>query len=169
MTDHMPPIIQVNDPSLDSAAIAARVQQQVADRRAQGLYGPDLGTLGPESLRPDRLGSAQGPAPVVYPGLYESLAELIAKSYLDEPDFVSNAPLVGPLIVSVRRLWNWISTRWYVLPILRAQSDVNAHTARLVSDLAQWHELDARRLHQLESRITELEARLAGLEAEAKP
>jgi hypothetical protein len=62
----------------------------------------------------------------------------------------------------VRRFWNWMSTKWYLRPILQQQSEVNARTAAIISDLVQWHELDAERLRLLEARVLELEAHLAG-------
>lgn len=159
-------VIEIRDTALDGDAIERRLQQQMAQRRAAGAYGSDPATLGPESMQPSGIDPIVNRGGVGFPGLQESLAFLIAKSHLDEPHFVSSTPFVGPVIVAVRRMWNWMSTKWYVLPILRAQSGVNADTARIVSDLAQWHELDARRLHRLENRVAELEARLAGLEAE---
>ena len=91
---------------------------------------------------------------------YDRLAELLGRGNLRETDFTSQVPIVGPLIVAVRRLWNWMSTKWYVRPILGQQSEVNALTTRLLSDLAQWHEMDGQRLRELESRVAELEARL---------
>jgi hypothetical protein len=164
MTEETPPVIEIRDTALDAEAIKRRLQQQVAQRRAAGAYGPDPATIGPDSLQPGGIDPIPDQGGVGFPGLQESLALLIAKSHLDEPDFASSTPFAGPVIVAVRRMWNWMSTKWYVLPILRAQSDVNAHTARLLSDLAQWHELDARRFLQLENRVAELEARLVGLE-----
>ncbi len=168
MNDRATPGIEIPDDALDAEAILQQIQQQVSRRRAAGAYGPDPATFGPGSLRPRQSGVAADHDPVGFPGLQDSLAELIATSALREPDFVSNAPLVGPLIVSVRRLWNRMSTKWYVLPILRQQTEVNTRTARVISDLAQWHELDAHHLHQLERRVAELETRLASLEVEAK-
>lgn len=159
MTDHVSPI-KIRDSTLDGIAIAGQVQQQVAQRRAKGLYGPDPANLGPETLRPDRYESAEDLEMADFPGLRESLADLIAEAHLREPDFDSAVPFLGRLVVAVRRLWNWMSTKWYVLPILQQQSEVNARTARVISDLAQWHELDARRLQRLEARIAELEDRL---------
>jgi hypothetical protein len=172
MTDKTPPIIEIRDSVLDGATIAQRVRQRVAKRRAEGAQNLDPTLVGPKSLRPDRRAGAAdtgtGTVPVDFPGVRESLAELIAGAYLHEPCFSSSAPVIAPLIVAVRRLWNWMSTKWYVRPVLRQQSNVNARTARIISDLAQWHELDARRLQQLETRVTELEARLACVETEAK-
>ena len=158
--DESSPGIEIRDPALDGDSLIRRVAHQVAQRRAEGRYDPDLTTRGPASLQPDRPAPAEPPVTTDFPGLSESLAELIGRSRLHEPGFASNVPLVGPLIAAVRRAWNWMSTKWYVLPILGQQSDVNIRTVRLISDLAQWHELDARRLRQLEARVADLEARL---------
>lgn len=162
------PVVHILDPDIDAAAVLRRVAQGVEQRRAEGAYGPDPATRGPRSLRPEGPELPLDNNPEDFPGLRESLAALIAEGHLDEPDFVSNTPLVGPLIVAARRAWNWISTKWYVRPILSRQSQVNARTARVISDLAQWHELDARRLYQLERQVAELEERLAHLEARTK-
>jgi hypothetical protein len=152
--------IEIHDPKLDAAALARRVTEGVAQRRAEGAYSPDVATIGPESLRPGWHTLSDESASAEFPGLAESLAELIARGPLHEPDFASQAPVVGPLIVAVRRLWNWMSTKWYVRPILGQQSDVNVRTARLLSDLAQWQAMEGQRLRELEARLAELEARL---------
>jgi hypothetical protein len=47
---------------------------------------------------------------------------------LREPAFTSGAPVIGPLIVRARRAWNWMSTKWYVRPVLDQQSQFNALT-----------------------------------------
>lgn len=168
MIDETAPVIEIPDTALERDAIERRLQQQVAQRRADGAYEPDPTTFGPESLRPGRYEAAEDQVQDEFPGLHESLANLIAEAQLREPRFSSTLPILGPLIVAVRRFWNGISTKWYVLPILRQQSSVNARMARAISDLAQWHELDTRRLCQLETRVAELEARLAGLEPEGE-
>jgi hypothetical protein len=169
-TDKMHPIVEIRDPMLDGERIAQRVSQRVAQRRAEGAYDLDPTAVGPVSLRPADRAVAEDTigGMVDFPGIRESLAELIARAHLHEPDFASSAPVIAPLVVAVRRMWNWMSTKWYMRPVLRQQSNVNARAARIISDLAQWHELDARRLQQLESRVAELEARLARIEAEAK-
>jgi hypothetical protein len=165
MTDEIVPLIEIHDPALDGEAIARRVCQRVAQRQAEGAYGPDPAALGIETLRPDRGASATNVV-VGFPGLHEALAELIASGDLAESRFTSNMPLLGSFVVVVRRFWNWMSTKWYVRPILSQQSGVNARAARLISELAQWHELDTRRLGELEARVAELEARLARFESE---
>ena len=70
---------------------------------------------------------------------------------LSEPRFVSSAPVVAPLIVHFRRLWNWMSTRWYVRPIVEQQSEFN----RLAADSLQ--QLDAT-VRALGSKVAEAEA-----------
>jgi hypothetical protein len=157
--------IEIRDSALDGEAIVQYVQAQVAHRRAKGAYDSISTMLSADLLRPDQPGSLLIPTPDEFPGLRESLAELIAAGQLHEPDFTSSAPYVGPLIVAVRRLWNWMSTKWYVRPILLQQTDVNARTTRVISELVRWHALDTHRLSQLEKRVAELEASLAHLQA----
>jgi len=163
MTENGSPVIEIRDPALDGSAIARSVREQAIQRGALDAQSVDRAALIPEPLQPG-IAASDSHAATGFPGLRESLAELIGRSRLDEPDFRSEVPLFGPVIVAMRRVWNWMSTKWYVRPILAQQSDLNARSARAISDLAQWHELDARRLDQLETRLTDLEARLAKIE-----
>lgn len=161
-------VIEIRDPALDGQAIARSVRERAVQRSAQAAQAVDWAALVPELLQPDAAAS-DSDAENDFPGLRESLAELIGRSKLMEHEFRSAAPLVGPAIVAIRRLWNWMSTKWYVRPILWQQSEVNVRTSHVISDLAQWHELDARRVSRLESRLAELEARLARIESSSEP
>jgi len=152
--------LEIRDPEVDTAALALRLAKGVSRRRKAGAYGSDVATVGPESLHLGRDMPMKGSVPAEFPGLHESVVELIACGHLHEPDFTSRAPIVGRLIVAVRRLWNWVSTKWYVRPILAQQSDVNARTACLLNDLAQWQQMQAQRVLELEARVAELAARL---------
>ena len=163
MAENGSPVIEIRDPALDGPAIARSVREQAAWRGVQDAEFVDRAALAPKPLHPD-IATPGSEATVDFPGLRESLAELIGRSKLDEPSFQSAVPILGPIIVAVRRAWNWMSTKWYVRPIMAQQSDINTRSARAVSDLAQWHELDARRLEHLETRLAELEARLARME-----
>jgi len=167
MVENNSPVIEIHDPALDGQAIAQAVREQAIQRRAQGAQLVDWTALVPELLQPD-ISASDSDAEAGFPGLRESLAELIGRSKLEEPDFQSAAPLIGPVVVAVRRLWNWMSTKWYVRPILWQQSEVNFRTSHVISDLAQWHELDTRRVSQLEVRLAELEARLARIEPSSR-
>lgn len=51
--------------------------------------------------------------------LGQQLVTLQAHQTIPEPTFVSETPLAGPAIVAIRRAWNWMSTKWYVLPIVQ--------------------------------------------------
>jgi len=62
--------------------------------------------------------------------------ELNALRTLPEPRFTSRVPLLGPLVVAVRRLWNWMSTKWYVQPILEQQNRFNEQVVRSLDELA---------------------------------
>jgi SAM-dependent methyltransferase len=52
---------------------------------------------------------------------------------IDEPPFISIVPIVGPLIVRFRRLWNRAMV-WYVRLIVRHQSSFNLAVARRLED-----------------------------------
>lgn len=57
--------------------------------------------------------------------LRDRLAKARLQFQLVEPSFVSSTPVVGPLIVTVRRLWNWMSTKWYVKGVIDQQNQFN--------------------------------------------
>lgn len=65
-----------------------------------------------------------------------SLREL---AELQEHRFTSRVPLIGGLIAAFRTVWNSISTRWYVVPVMRQQSDFNRLAADELVRLQEWH------------------------------
>ncbi len=160
-------VIELRDPALDSDAILRRLSAQVEQRRASGAYDIDPAAFPPEALRPVRTTEYTGSdLPVNLPGLNQVIVELAAQSQLAEPRFVSPIPVVGPLIVAVRRAWNWMSTKWYVLPIIRQQSELNTRLIALLSELAHWQEINVQHTVELQARVEELEQRLAALDKE---
>ena len=162
-------VIEIRDPAIDQEEIRQRMRTQIAQRLAAGGYGPDPATLGPESLRPGHASERKLiETPAAFPNLNRTLIDLIARSHLYEPQFTSPTPVIGPLIVAVRRWWNWMSTKWYVLPLLRQQSEVNARNASIISQIVQWQEIVAQRQTELEARVAKLEDRLVALEAQEK-
>jgi hypothetical protein len=44
---------------------------------------------------------------------------------LKEQPFRSDKPLVGRLLVWFRTLWNNVATRWYVIPLIQQQTNIN--------------------------------------------
>ena len=107
------------------------------------------------------------------------------KWQIQERPFVSHMPLIGPLIVRLREAWNRISTKWYVLPLIHQQNELNWLVMRRfreldgfdeVQSLAQ--ELDervlvddreamelAREMGELTYAVVRMEKRLSELEA----
>lgn len=63
---------------------------------------------------------------------------LQVKWAVEERPFTSNLPLIGPLIVRLRELWNNVATRWYVQPLLQQQIEFNS---LLVQQLNNYHVL----------------------------
>lgn len=156
-------IIEIRDPALEPEKILHQVQARIEHRMTQGGYGPNPAQLGPASLRSPLDTSAETPLSE-FPGLDEALVTLAAKTTLSETRFTSSVPVIGPLIVIVRGWWNWMSTKWYVLPILQQQSHVNARVSLILDSLAQWQVLNASAVAHLQARVTDLEARLEKLE-----
>lgn len=53
-------------------------------------------------------------------------AKLEAGREIREPPFASRVPIVGGLIVALRRLWSSVAVRWYVRPLIQQQNIFNA-------------------------------------------
>jgi hypothetical protein len=45
--------------------------------------------------------------------------------HVEERPFTSKVPIVGPFIARLRELWNNISTKWYVRPLVEQQNEFN--------------------------------------------
>ena len=88
---------------------------------------------------------------------------------VEERPFTSDKPIIGPLIVRLRELWNWMSTKWYVRGLLEQQNRFNYRILQRLSEL-ETHVLDfnadrestalARDMGELRVRLTALEQRL---------
>jgi hypothetical protein len=97
--------------------------------------------------------------------------ETLHQTYeVKEQPFRSDVPVFGRAIVALRNLWNSVSTRWYVLPILQQQNEFNAAAASSLNDLyaeldtlAFYWDSDSTILHLVEREI-ELERRIVALE-----
>jgi hypothetical protein len=51
---------------------------------------------------------------------------------LQESSFHSRVPILGAFIVAFRNLWNNVATRWYVIPLIQQQNQINR---RLLEEL----------------------------------
>lgn len=94
--------------------------------------------------------------------LRDHIADLEGEMALQEQPFVSRAPLIGPAIVWFRSLWNWMSTKWYVLPLVAQQNAFNAATVQTLREIAT-------SVESLASLVYALQTRVAGPEASAPP
>lgn len=106
------------------------------------------------------------------------LAELEARHVVKEQSFRSHLPVIGGLIAWLRTQWNNIATRWYVLPMIQQQNEINGlwlavfkQQARAVTMQLEAIEQDqvvtVEYLAQLGYRLARLEERLARLEQKA--
>jgi hypothetical protein len=62
-----------------------------------------------------------------------ALDQLRSAATLHEYRFRSQVPFIGPLIARLRELWNGVSTRWYVRPIIQQQSEFNRQLVALLT------------------------------------
>ncbi len=148
----MPDVIKINDSTLDKASVQKLIQSRIADMPDI----PDLSQTGPKKLHavPQK---PPDPAAEDAPAFSYTVMDLIENTAIREPEFESEAPIIGPLIVKFRQLWNWMSTRWYVLPIIRQQSDVNMQQAIMLMEMAQLQALNARHIADLQEKTNRLE------------
>lgn len=70
--------------------------------------------------------------------LHDRLESMENTRLLKEQPFVSSTPVLGPLIVGLRTIWNSISTKWYVLPIMQWQNKFNMNIVGGYTDLLQY-------------------------------
>lgn len=78
------------------------------------------------------------------------IAELRAKQTIREQPFRSDKPIIGPIIVWLRTVWNNISTRWYVLPLLQQQNEFNASVVAYLREMNE-------RLAEIDERLIDLD------------
>lgn len=141
--------IQIQDTAVDQAAIRQRLAQALASRSPWR----DVAQVGPKSLHPGNTAVPLASSET----LNRLLIDLMAQEPLHETPFTSNLPIFGPVIVAFRNAWNWMSTRWYVLPIMQQQAQLNRQLLLVINELTQRQELDARRIANLEAHLNQAE------------
>jgi len=138
-------VIEIRDSALDQTAIRKQIAEAIASRN----YSQDVAQVGPEALHPDHTAVPLSSSET----LNRLMIDLMAQKPLHERPFASSTPLIGPLIVAFRRAWNSVSTRWYVLPIMQQQAELNRQLLLVINEMAQQQELDTRRIAELEARL----------------
>ncbi len=85
--------------------------------------------------------------------LNRQIVNLESKMEVQEQPFISNVPVIGPLIVGVRTLWNWMSTKWYVTPLIQQQNEFNVTMTRTLREMVASVEALARSMQDMQTRI----------------
>lgn len=156
-------LLLIRDPAVDRTAVLERVREGIQHRLAAGGYGCDVASLGPESLRAD----LSGESPELSDDKEENgialetllwcvqmrLDDLAARARLQEPDFYSSVPLLGRLIVAVRRLWNWMSAKWYVRGWMAQQMSFNNQVVEVIGELLRIEDNNRQRVDKLEREL----------------
>lgn len=147
-------IVEIRDPNLNQQEILERITTLI-----QGKFPPDFSAVGPDSLR-----SAQADVPQTGETQtvnYETMIDLIMMHQLEETQFSSDTPIIGTWIVRLREFWNWMSTKWYVRPILRQQSTINGQMILLLIEMNTLLRESKKNVALLEEKVNHLETVLA--------
>jgi hypothetical protein len=159
-------IIEIRDPEVDVDALMAKVRDNVARRRAEGAYSEDLDAIADEvraasiaerELAPGVAGGGRDVAAI--------LAELNAHWMVREVPFASNVPVFGPAIIAVRNAWNWMSTKWYVRPILQQQVGFNALVVHALNESVAIQQALTEKVSQLQAEVVLLQEEIARSQA----
>lgn len=92
--------------------------------------------------------------------------ELRARQNLQEHRFQSRVPILGPLIVALRSLWNNVATKWYVRPLLIQQSIFNRLLVDRLVGQARATKAQIARLNEIEARIVALQQLVQDLQTQ---
>jgi hypothetical protein len=149
-------IIEIRDPEIDVEAVMARIRENVARRRAEGAYQEDLDAIAQEIFAETVLPPAVEEI-ATGEGLEPILAQLNRSWMIHEQPFVSNVPVVGPLIVAVRDFWNWMSTKWYVGAMFQQQINFNALTVQAVREIRAENQALGKKVRSLQELCGEQE------------
>ncbi len=93
----------------------------------------------------------------------QQLRDLENHAWVRESTFQSHAPVIAKLIVFVRNLWNWMSAKWYVLPMLQQQNGFNVAATQIIRQLWALNRSQFTTICALQERVEALEAQLAQL------
>jgi hypothetical protein len=102
-------------------------------------------------------------------GLSAAMLAVKSSEYLQEPPVpISHRGRLGRVIVLARKAYFHMFLKWFIRPVLLQQNAFNQAAARVLEDLAQSEERQARELRLLAARLVELEARQGAL-GEVRP
>lgn len=85
------------------------------------------------------------------------LLALKSREYVQEPVAFSHRARWGKLIVFTRKAFYKVFLKWFTRPVLEQQNGFNQAAARMIEDLVEARERDAKELRQLSARLAALE------------
>ncbi|MBK8905049.1 MAG: hypothetical protein IPM53_27965 [Anaerolineaceae bacterium] len=144
-------VIEIRDPTINAEEILELVAERMKDQTS-----PDFSAIGPETLRfTETIHSSSVNSQADNPELF---LDLIMTHQLEEPKFSSETPIIGSWIVRLRELWNWMSTKWYVRPIMRQQSTINGQMVLILIEMDALLKEYRQSISQLEEKVNQLES-----------
>ncbi len=166
-------VIEIRDTAVDVEALMTLIRDRAAQRRAGVDTSLDLDATTRSVFAAAGVAPAADidtrqaiPLPATPPPGQETLPalrDLNAQWMIREQPFTSNAPLIGPLIVRVRDAWNWMSTKWYVRPLLQQITAFNLSVVRAFRDVEAEQGRVADRIRDLEALTRQQAAEIEAL------
>ena len=96
------------------------------------------------------------------------LLALKSREYVQEPVAFSHRARWGKLIVFVRKAFYKVFLKWFTRPVLEQQNGFNQAAARMIEDLVEARERDARELRQMAARLEALERQMIAREKDGE-
>lgn len=96
------------------------------------------------------------------------LLALKSREYVQEPVAFSHRARWGKLIVFVRKAFYKVFLKWFTRPVLEQQNGFNQAAARMIEDLVEARERDARELRQMATRLEALESQMIAREKDGE-
>ncbi|MCW5882617.1 MAG: hypothetical protein KIS91_16930 [Anaerolineae bacterium] len=173
MSRHPADVIEIRDAAADVEALMTLIRDRAAQRRDRADTSLDLDAttravfaaagVAPAADIDASLTAALPTPPPPGQETLPALRDLNAQWMIREQPFTSNTPLIGPLIVKVRDAWNWMSTKWYVRPLLQQITAFNLSAVRAFRDVEAEQGRVADRLRELEALTRQQAAEIEAL------
>jgi hypothetical protein len=100
--------------------------------------------------------------------LISDLTNARALAIIREQPFSSHVPVFGKAIVLVRNAWNWMSTKWWVRPIVVQQNNFNLELVNLLHSSLQAMRVSALTINRLSALTTIQQAEILRLQSEIR-
>ena len=98
--------------------------------------------------------------------LGDQLTSVKPRASVHENPFTSSVPILGGLIIRLRYAWNWMSTKWWVLPMLTQQNRFNHDVIGALQETQLLLRSTSHLISQMADMEAERQAEVAQLRAE---